>query len=280
VGKTGITLETVRRDVERLSNEMDLSEEDIRPLFNRLVDRLVERYVLLAYGRDQGITVTESEMDAAVDTIKADYPSEAAFRDMLLKRYVDFDEWEEQLREQILVRKIIEKGMEEIEPVTAREIRLEYDTHRESFRHPDMVCFRQIVTRTSGEAEKILESVRQGASLADLIRKESGPDGRTVGMTERWATREELEETLAKALFALPEGLADKPVKTPYGYHVVEVTAHRPEGLMSLPEAMERIEMRLLADRRESFYQDWIKRLQTRYPVKINRGVLNTLEIG
>ncbi len=279
VGETGITLETVRRDVERMSDQMGLSKEDIDPVFDHLIERLVEKYLILAYGRDQGITLRESEVDAAVDHIKSDYPSEAAFRDMLLKRYVDFDAWEEKLSEQMMIQKILAKAMEGVEPVTSQEIQQEYESRIDSFRHPAMVRFRQMVTRSHDEAREIIKTVQQGASLAALIQEKPARFEQAVSMPERWATQDELEVTLAKAVFALPPGLAGEPVKTPYGYHVVEVIARRPNGVMPLPEVMGDIETRLSAEKQEAFYQEWIQSLRTRYPVKVDRGVLKTLEI-
>jgi parvulin-like peptidyl-prolyl isomerase len=279
VGDTGITLETVRRDVEVMSEQLGLSKEEIGPVLDHLIERLVEKYLILAYGRDQGITLKESEVDAVVDNIKSDYPSEAAFRDMLLKRYVDFDVWEEQLREQMMIQKILAKAMEDVEPVTSQEIQREYESRVDSFRHPAMVRFRQMVTRSRDEARKIIKTVQQGTSLAALIQDKPEPFEQAVGMRERWATQDELEATLAKAVFALPPGLAGEPVKTPYGYHVVEVIDRRPEGVMTLPEVIGEIETLLSAEKQEAFYQEWIQNLRTRYPVKVDRGVLKTLEI-
>ena len=51
-------------------------------------------------------------------------------------------------------------------------------------------------------------------------------------------------------------------------------------SVVRLPEVMGRIEKQLMAEKQEAYFQDWIERLRTRYPVNINRGVLNTLEIG
>ncbi|MCF8062798.1 MAG: peptidyl-prolyl cis-trans isomerase [Deltaproteobacteria bacterium] len=280
VGKQKITLDAIRKDVERISAEMGLKPGEVRPVFEPLVERLVDRYVLLAYGAEHGVAVEERELEAVVRDIKSDYPSEEAFRNTLFKRYVDFDTWEEELHEQLLLRKIIEQGMEGVQPVSFREIQERYEKRRDTYKHPAMVRFRQIVAQDAGTAREIIELVKQDRDLPTLIAEAPGRFEKIVGMPERWATENELEETLAEAVFSLPVGLSGKPVKTPYGHHVVEVTDRRPEGVMSLPEVMGRIEEELLAQKRESFYRNWIETLKTRYPVKVNREVLNRLEIG
>ncbi len=280
VGEQKITLEAVRGDVERISEEMGLKTEEIRTVFEPLVDRLVERYILLAFGEQEGITVEESELEAALRDIQSDYPSEEEFRSTLLERYVDFDAWERQLREQLLLRKIIEKGMEAVPPVSFREVQERYEKRRDAYRHPAMVRFRQIVTRDAETAREIVGLVEQDGDLASIIAEAPGRFEKAVGMPERWIREDELEETLAVAVFSLPVGFSGKPVKTPYGHHVVEVTDRRPAGVMSLPEVMGRIEEELLAEKKETFYHNWIETLKTRYPVEVNREVLNRLEIG
>jgi parvulin-like peptidyl-prolyl isomerase len=280
VGEQSFTLDAVQEDVERISEEMELKTGEIRPVFEPLVERLVERYVLLAYGAEQGITVEESELEDVVRDIKSDYPSEEAFRSTLLERYVDFDAWEQQIRQQMLLRKVIEKGMEGIEPVSFREIQSRYEGRLEAYRHPAMVRFRQIVLSDAEAAREVLKLAKKNGGLAGLIPEASGRFEQAVGMPARWVTENELEESLAKALFSLPVGLSEKPVKTPYGHHVVEVTDRRPEGVLSLPEVMERIEEELLEEKRESFYRDWVEDLKSRYPVRVNREVLNRLEMG
>ncbi len=279
VGRQEITLDTVRRDIERISIEMDLYAEEIEPVFEPLVKRLVERYVLLAYGAEHGIAVKEPELEAAVQSIKSDYPSEEDFRNMLLKRYVDFDVWESQLKEKLLIQKIIEKGMQEIKPVTFEEIQRAYEKNLDSYRHPPMVRFRQITARDVETARRILALAKKQGGLATLVQQEPERIENAVGMADRWVTREELQASLAETVFSLPVGLSDEPVKTPYGYHVVEVTERRPEGVFSLPEVMVQIEQMLMEEKRDAFYRNWIKELKTRFPVKVNRDVLNKLEI-
>ena len=280
VGDHRIRLSTVRDDVKALGTDMGLNEEDIRPVFDRLVDRLLERYLLLAYGEDHGITVQTAELSAAIREIKDDYASEARFQEMLLERYVDFESWKAHLRKQLLLRKIIEKGMEAIEPVRFQEIQRYYDQHQETYRHPAMVRFRQIIARSAEKAGAIFEQARKGAGLKGLIREGPDPGEQVAVVPERWVAQGELEETFEKALFEMPLGLIHKPLHTPYGFHVIEITEKRPAGVRPLPEVVKDIERRLTSRNREAFYRDWLEELKTQYPVQVNRDVINTMEIG
>jgi parvulin-like peptidyl-prolyl isomerase len=280
VGKHRIRLSMVQEDIEALGNDMGLSEDEIRPVFDHLVDRLLERYLLLAYGEDHRITVQPVELGAAIREIKDDYASESQFQEMLLERYVDFESWKEHLREQLLLRKIIDKGMEAVQPVPFQEIQRYYDQHQDTYRRPAMVRYRQIIAGTSEEAEAILEQANKGEGLKDLIHEKTDTFEQVVVMPERWTDKSELEETFAKALFDLPLGLSKKPVRTPYGFHVIEITEKRPAGVQPLPEVVKDIERRLTSRNREIFYQRWLDELKTQYPVQVDRDVINQMEIG
>lgn len=280
VGEHRVGLSTVREDIKGLGNDIGLSGEEIRPVFDHLVDRLLERYLLLAYGEDQGITVQPMELNAAVREIKADYASESRFREMLLERYVDFESWKAHLQEELLLRKIVEKGMKAAAPVHFQEIRRYYDQHQETYRRPARVRFRQMVAPTAEEAEAIIERAHKGKGLKALIQEKPEALQPIVAMPERWAAQSELEETLAKALFEMPVGLSRKPVRTPYGFHVVEIMEKQPAGVLPLPEVIKDIEQRLASRNREAFYRSWLEELKTRYPVEVNRDVINTMEIG
>lgn len=164
-----------------------------------------------------------------------------------------------------------------MDPVTFQEIEDYYSKNRDEFRNPPQVRFRQIIGRTREDAKMILENVREEETLERLIRERPELLNSMVVVPGRWASQEELEETLSKALFRLPLGLSQKPVHTPYGYHVLEVLEKREQGLMRLPDVMEEIEERLLEDKKEQQYRVWVEDLKARYPVKIYKSVIDTL---
>jgi parvulin-like peptidyl-prolyl isomerase len=82
---------------------------------------------------------------------------------------------------------------------------------------------------------------------------------------------------MEKVLFSLRVGELSRVVETPYGYHIFKVVEKKPEGLKSLPEAMQGIEARLIVQKKELFYRRWLARLKILYPVKVNQKIMQTL---
>jgi parvulin-like peptidyl-prolyl isomerase len=277
VGDSKITLSQVRRDMEEFGVDMGLKWEEVHPMLDQLLNRLVERYLILAYGREKRIEVEQRELLKVVNDIKSSYVSEDGFKEMLLERYIDFAVWKEQLREQILITKIIDEGTADVEPVTYKEIEAYYNENKDQFRHPAMVRFRQMIGSTAKDAEVVLEHIGKGEGLEKLIRDTPESLERLVAVPERWSTKDELEETLGKALFRMPVGMSGKVIKTPYGYHIIEILEKREEGLLRLPDVVDEIEEKLLAEKKEIRYRKWIDVLKSRYPVEVDRDVIESL---
>ena len=172
------------------------------------------------------------------------------------------------------------KASQNISPVTYHDVKTYIESHQNEFMRPRMAKFRQVVTRTKDEAEKILQRLKNGEDLDALARAYSvAPEAENGGVVG-WVAQGELEESMEKVIFSLPVGRISPVVRTPYGYHIFEVLSKRSEGLKSLPEAMEEIESKLSHEKMELFYQRWLKELRVHYPVSVNNELLNTLEFG
>jgi peptidyl-prolyl cis-trans isomerase C len=280
VGERNITTDELKRDIKYMTSEMGVTDEGVKYVIEPLLSKLVDHYLVLEYGRQRGITVSEKELKSEIQDIIKDYPDEAVFRQMLLKRYLDFEKWKEGLRQQLLVKKIMKKVSENISPVTFEEINTYYETHRNEFEQPRMVKFRQIVTRTKEEAKEIQKRLKKGENLGDLARQYSITPEAEMGGEVGWVSIGDLHESMEKVIFALPIGRISQITKTPYGYHIFEVQSKRAAGIKSLSEAMDEIESKLLLRKQEAFQERWLIQLRGLFPVQVDKDLLATLEFG
>jgi len=276
VGSQAVTPEDLKIYLKRMAFEPDGAGNE---RFDSFIEMLVDHYLVLEYGRQQGISVSGEELESAVREIKKDY-AEKDFQDLLLKGYLDYGEWKEGLREQLLIKKITRKASEACPPVSIEEIKMYYDSHLEDFRRPAMVRFRQIVTRTREEADNLQKRLVQGGDMAATVAQSSKVPASAGSSEPGWFAKGDLDESIEKVVFSLPVGKVSGVVETPYGFHIIEVLARKPEGVRSLHEAMSEIETRLRSERLEAFYSEWLQGLRKAIPVKINRELLKELELG
>jgi parvulin-like peptidyl-prolyl isomerase len=257
--------------------DLEISPQEWKDTLDQLVERLVDHYLVLEYGRDKGISVSETELEAAIREIRRDY-ADGDFQETLLKRAVDFEEWKEGLKEHLLVRKILRVVMEELPPLTHEEILAYFDAHARDFRHPAMVRARQVVVRSRGEAQAVLKRLQGGEKMEELAGVYSiSPESKRQG-DMGWIARGQMHESMEKALFSLSPGQTSPIVESPYGFHIFQVVSRKSEGQKAFPEVRAEIEEKLTLRKEELFFGRWLQDLRNLYPVTVDRQVLERLE--
>lgn len=279
VGSRHITLDALKKHMEFVGGELDVHEFHREGVRDRLSEQIIDYYLILEYGKENGISLAENEVRRALSALKREY-AESEFENALLREYVDVDRWRKRLEEQLLVRKVLEGVFERIPAPAHPEIERYYDVHADDFRFPRMVRFRQILTATKEAAEDLLGRIENGASIGQLARAHSIAPEAEAGGEVGWVAREELNESMATALFSMSPGEVSSVVKTAYGYHIFEVLSVRPGGMKPLPEVFGQIEAKLLEQKRRSFLEEWLVDLRTRFEVKVNQKLLNQLELS
>jgi parvulin-like peptidyl-prolyl isomerase len=277
VGPRKITVKELKTDVRRAAFEAGVTVEGQGELFEALVQKVLDHYLILEYGGRQGIKITDEELETTLREIKRDY-SEQNFQEALLQGDIDFGEWKKALCEQLLIRKIAVKVSEKVEPASFQEISKYYESHRAEFRHPAMVRFRQILTNTKAEADHLLKGLSKGEEMEHLVEKQSATGA--AGREGVWIAKGDLDESMENALFSLPTGKISGVVETPYGFHILQVLERRPEGIRSLPEAMREIESKLFSEKESLFHAQWVKNLRESTAFTINREILKSMELG
>jgi peptidyl-prolyl cis-trans isomerase C len=269
VGNTGISKKVVRKDIRRIISEMGMTEDEAALVIKSIMGKVIEKYLIMEYGKVEGITLQSKELKTALSEIKKDYP-EDVFNKMLMERYIDYDTWEEEFRQDLLIRKIITTVFEEMPPVSFNETVAYYESHKNEFMRPQMVQLRQIVTKSRKEAEKILDRIAKGEKMEKLAREYSiTPEAKDGGLLG-WVPKGRLEEDMEAIIFALPINTVSPIFESQYGYHIFEVLSVKAEGLKTLPEAKADIESVLTLQKRELFYGKWIEGLKDRFPVNID----------
>ncbi len=276
VGSRKVTPEELKAQRKRMALEPEGTGKERLEFF---LERVVDHYLILEYGKQQGLSVSDEELENAVREIKKDY-AEKDFQELLLKGYIEYGEWKEGLREQLLIKKITAKVSAAGPTVTVEEIKAYYDSHPEEFQRPAMVRFRQIVTRSKEEADNLQKRLAQGGDMASTVAQSSKVPASAGSLEPGWFAKGDLDESIEKVVFALPVGKVSGVVETPYGFHIFEVMGRKPEGVRSLHEAMTDIEIKLRSERLEAAYAEWLQHLRKTIPLSINQELLKEMELG
>jgi parvulin-like peptidyl-prolyl isomerase len=279
IGDKTISRKEVREEIDRTIFDMGITEQDAKTYIKPIINKIVEKKLILEYGNKNGITISEDELETAVKEVRQEYP-EDVFNQMLLKRYIDFKEWKNSLREELLINKIVNTTIENSVNVTFEETKDYYERHLEEFRHPRMIQVRQIVTKTREDMDKVLDLLKNGKSMPELAREYSiAPEAEKEGMLG-WISEGQLDETIDKFIFSLKEKKISKMLESPYGFHIFEIIDMKEEGIKEFPEAIKEIESKISMEKREIMFKKWLEGLKKEFPVRVKeRQILADMDM-
>lgn len=86
-----------------------------------LVEALSEELILLSVAKEKGVTVSDQEVEAAIQEMKKDYPGDS-FEQMLLKNAISYEFWKKRFRKNMVMDKLIEEELEKKIEITSQDI--------------------------------------------------------------------------------------------------------------------------------------------------------------
>jgi peptidyl-prolyl cis-trans isomerase SurA len=137
---------------------------------------------------------------------------------------------------------------------------------------------RHILIRTSevvseADAQRRLRDLRErivtgGADFAELARANSADGSASRGGDLDWLLPGDTVPDFERAMNALKVGEVSQPVKTPFGWHLIQVLERRAAGLS--PERRRMQARQAIKERKsDDAYQDWLRQLRDRTYVEL-----------
>jgi len=158
--------------------------------------------------------------------------------------------------------------------VSREEVEKYYEEHRDQFRKPEEVRVRQIVTKTEEEAEKLRKMVLRGASFEELARKHSlGPEAKNGGDLG-YFPRGRMPPAIEEACFKLWSSHVSRVAASPYGFHLFQLVDRRAARELSLEDAREEIERKLVDEKTREAETYYIRSLREKASIQRDLSLL------
>ena len=124
---------------------------------------------------------------------------------------------------------------------------------------------------SKAKADKIYAELKSGADFAKLAKANSDDPGSKDTGGKLTISRGQTVPEFDKVSFDLATGALSKPVKTQYGYHVIEAVSNvRKAKTTPLDKVRATIKTTLLQQKRNETMQAWVSDLQKRYKGKVS----------
>lgn len=233
-----------------------------------VLNNLIDQRILVQEAKAKGLQVSEDELREAKERLAANPSAQAAASSAS----------EKQLRQEIMVQKLMSFEVFRLVMVSPEEIRAYYDEHTSQFTDAPRYHIRQILLkpRTSEtvagarkEAEGIYAKLKNGESFTELaLRHSAGPEGQ-VGGDLGFLGKQECLAPIAQALETMSVGETSPPIETSLGVHIILLEEKIPGETRPL-EAVENQIRSLLMDRKtREVHQAWLKNLKKKAYIEV-----------
>jgi hypothetical protein len=102
--------------------------EDMRDAQRRLLNQLTVEMIILERADELGLSISDEEINEAVNDIKSDYP-EDTFEKTLLKTAVSYKLWEARLKNRMLMQKVVDNELKDKIVITPEDIADYYENN-------------------------------------------------------------------------------------------------------------------------------------------------------
>ncbi|MGH2398224.1 MAG: peptidylprolyl isomerase [bacterium] len=232
-----------------------------------VLDQLIEQRLILQEARRRGALATDTQVDAALAEIQANFPSAAEFQFALDQRGLTLNDLRDRLRTNATVQNLQSKVSKAT--VSEEEIEKFYQANRKDFDQPEQVRVRHILVATEAEARFVLARLNRGEKFQDLAQTLSkDPGSREQSGDLGFIGRGQLVPEFERVAFTLQPGQVSDVVKTQFGYHIIQMIERKMAQPSRLEQVREQIRRQLLSKKQEGDFTAWLKLVKSQATVK------------
>lgn len=245
-------------------------------LRQELLSRMIEESLVQQRIAELNLTVSEEEIETAlVDVQKKNKLSRDDLEDAVQSQGLDFSDYRDNLRQQILRYKLIGEEVRSQIDVSEREIVEYYRAHLEDYRLPPEVELSAIsfpVSEKASEQERTqirkmaneaLSRLQQGEDLDEVADSYNQTYGATGGSMGKFVY-EELTPQFVEAINGVEDGNFTAPVEVGTAIHLLRVDDRLLEGLRQFDAVKFDIHQMILDQKTDARIKEWTKALKNK----------------
>lgn len=261
----------VKERTERLPGP--LPPHMIEMFKTQTLDYVIDKHLVDGVLKSEQIEVTDADVDKAVEEFRSNFPDEAIFETYLEQLGMTLDEIRDSMREDVELEKYLVKRYDL--KVTDEQMQEYFEEHKEQFAQPEQAHARHILIEVPRDADEAAvkdaekraqeiykEASAEGADFEALARAKSegptAPRGGDLG----FFVREQMVPEFSEVAFNLEPGGVSEPVRSPFGFHIIQLVELREAKDADFDEAKDRINLQLRHDQRGEAFMKFLDELK------------------
>jgi foldase protein PrsA len=221
-------------------------------LSSQVLDFLIRAYWYQADAAKHHVSFSNTAVQSAFNHDKTAQfgASQAGFQRFLTQSGQTMEDVLYRVRVNLIYQKLVNK---ELKPVTNSEVGAYYAAHASQFGTPESRNLRIVLTKTKSAADAAKSALANGQSWTTVAKRDSIDSAtKNKGGQLTNVTQGQEDQALSNAAFAAPVNKVEGPIKSQFGYYLVEVTQIHQPTHVSLAKARPTIMQTLTLQARQS----------------------------
>jgi foldase protein PrsA len=261
------TFKTQKRDFPKAGTA------ERKQLDQQAVAFLVQRVELAQAAEDMDIKITDADVNKQLEQIKKQYfaGDEKRYQKQLKQQGLTDAQVRNDVRANVISEKLFAEVTKDVK-VSDADIQKYYDDNKAQYGTPESRDVRHILVKTKAQADKLYDQLKGGADFATLAKKFSRDPGSKDQGGKYTVVKGQTVAPFEQTAFLLEKGQISRPVKTQYGYHIIEplseIKAAKTQPLDK--KLKDQIRSQLLTQKRQTAMNTWVKDLEAKNKDKID----------
>ncbi len=249
---------------------------------------LIDEQLLTEQLKESSIEVNDEQLDEAIADVKSrnGIPDDEAFVKALAHENLTMEAYRRQLRRELEKRKLLSSKVHSQIKVGDDDLRSEYDRTYVQVTGEQEVHARHILLQLKRDASpaedaamrqravEIVQRLRAGADFTKLAKELSDGPSASQGGDLGYFRRGVMVAEFENVAFSLPVGAVSDPVRTQFGWHVIQVLDRRKAPPPPLDTVKEQLRQKLQNEQAARLTQDYLTSLRKDAAIEIKMDSL------
>jgi len=245
---------------------------EYQSLQTQAVAFLVQRAEYAREADKLGVKVTDAQIQKKVDDVKKQYfgGNQKKFEAGLKAQSYTLAALRDDARAQ-LVSEGIYKDITGNAKISDAEAQQYYDQNIDRYKVAESRVVRHILVKTKNEADQIRSEIEGGADFATLAKEKSLDPGSKDQGGKLTVSKGQTVAPFDKAAFSLDTNQLSGPVKTQYGYHLIQPLTDVKKGRVTpFTEVRTQIKSQLMQQKQGNVVSQWVSKVEKEYKGKVS----------
>jgi|GEM_PF-3086241 len=261
-------------------------EQPLKQIEEKVLWLMIDERLQLQEAEREGILVSSEEIEENIRQIKIKngLDSDQALEKLIESQNMTLESLRQRIKREILLMKLQDRAIRSKVQVSDAEINDYVNRHNkeggaESIRLSHILfpvpqeADEAAVSRIRAEAERVREEIKRGREFSEAARQYSqDSDSAAQGGDLGYLRLDQMSLPFRQEVARLEIGQISQPVRTSFGFHLIQVTDRRIEQVIKGSEQWNEARTELLSQKAQKLFQQWRDGLRGQAYIEIKIG--------